>query len=108
MVVVLQSIELLLHGVALLRIPRTSVRGPIGTVHDPCVALLWVHTMTVQVQRLFVLHHRVAFVRSRDLNFDSDVDGPTLAFDDLLPLADGAVLARLLPVVVDPCACSRG
>jgi hypothetical protein len=107
-VVVLQSIELLLHGVALLRIPRTSVRGPIGTVHDPCVALLWVHTMAVQVQRLFVLHHRVAFVRSRDLNFDSDVDGPTLAFDDLLPLADGAVLARLLPVVVDPCACSRG
>ena len=102
---VLQSIELLLHIVALLRTPRTFERGPIDIVHDPCVALLWVHTMTVQEQRQFVLHHRVAFVRSRDLNFDSDVGVPTAALDDLFPLADVAVLEELRSVV--PCACSR-
>ena len=41
------------------------------------------------------------------MNSDCDLGGPTGAFDDLLPLADEAVLEMLRSVVVVPCACSR-
>ena len=85
----------------------TFEEKPIDVVHDSCVVLSWTSSGFVLMQRHFVLHHLVAFVRSRDVNFDCGLDGPTVMFDDLLFLADEAVLDMLRSVVVVPCACSR-
>ena len=104
---VLQSIQLLLPDVALLGTLRPFEREPADVVHDSGVVLSWAHTMVVLMQRQFALHHRVAFARSRDVNFDCGLDGPTAAFDDSLLLADEAVLDMLRSVVAVPWARRR-
>ena len=57
----------------------TFEEKPIDVVHGSCVVLSWTSSGFVLMQRHFVLHHLVAFVRSSDVNFDCGVDASTVA-----------------------------